>query len=190
MTGRRATRAPCQNGGIDQGEEGFRHLDPKVEGVKVLVVNVVLSEKRGRENAAEACVNEVLACLYSTMLSGFSSIRIHEHSMHLEVFRLRIRNLHVGDTLSGSRATVVLLFGDARTVIWEKKFSLSVFLASQMLKTGMSVDYDICNGKWKNGMACAIVINSLLKTGIYEMQLSFSRGNLYRRSLCRKVKLE
>ncbi|KAG6533904.1 hypothetical protein ZIOFF_007782 [Zingiber officinale] len=110
-------------------------------------------------------------------------------------------NLHVGDTLSGSRATVVLLFGDARTVIckermgmvftlWKKKFSLSVYLASQMLKTGMSVDYDICNGKWKNGMDSAIVINSLLKTGIYEMQLGFSRGNLYRRSLCRKVKLE
>ncbi|KAL8158819.1 hypothetical protein V2J09_000356 [Rumex salicifolius] len=42
---------------------------------------------------------------------------------------------------------------------------LSVSNADQMLKIGTSVDYGVCNGKRKDGMACTMVVNK--RKGIY-----------------------
>ncbi|KAH9655185.1 zf-primase domain-containing protein [Citrus sinensis] len=130
---------------------------------------------------------------------------------------LRIRNLLLGDTLSGCWATVavltekghpktssigqnyciwklgcleentisVFLFGDAYQKNWKEHagtvfalfncsvrkdakgpgFSLSVSSASQIIKMGTSVDYGVCKGKRKDGMACNTVINK--RKGIY-----------------------
>ncbi|KAH9694693.1 zf-primase domain-containing protein [Citrus sinensis] len=130
---------------------------------------------------------------------------------------LRIRNLLLGDTLSGCWATVavltekghpktssigqnyciwklgcleentisVFLFGDAYQKNWKEHagtvfalfncsvrkdakgpgFSLSVSSASQIIKMGTSVDYGVCIGKRKDGMACNTVINK--RKGIY-----------------------
>ncbi|XP_058090845.1 uncharacterized protein LOC131237193 [Magnolia sinica] len=44
-------------------------------------------------------------------------------------------------------------------------FSLSVYSAHQVVKMGISVDYGVCKGKRKDGMACAMVINK--RRGIY-----------------------
>ncbi|XP_031095083.1 protein MCM10 homolog isoform X1 [Ipomoea triloba] len=44
-------------------------------------------------------------------------------------------------------------------------FSLSVYSASNILKMGTSVDYGVCKGKRKDGMACTLVINK--RNGIY-----------------------
>ncbi|KAB2602403.1 MCM10-like protein [Pyrus ussuriensis x Pyrus communis] len=44
-------------------------------------------------------------------------------------------------------------------------FSLSVYSANQMLKMGTSVDYGVCKGKRKDGMACTVVLNK--RRGIY-----------------------
>ncbi|GAB4853177.1 hypothetical protein Ancab_017364 [Ancistrocladus abbreviatus] len=44
-------------------------------------------------------------------------------------------------------------------------FSLSVYNAGQMLKIGISVDYGVCKGRRKDGMACTMVINR--RRGIY-----------------------
>ncbi|XP_021810455.1 protein MCM10 homolog [Prunus avium] len=44
-------------------------------------------------------------------------------------------------------------------------FSLSVYSANQMLKMGTSVDYGVCKGQRKDGMACTVVINK--RRGIY-----------------------
>lgn len=38
-------------------------------------------------------------------------------------------------------------------------FSLSVFTSNQILKMGTSIDYGVCKGKRKDGMACTLVIN-------------------------------
>lgn len=38
-------------------------------------------------------------------------------------------------------------------------FSLSVFSANHIVKIGTSVDYGVCRGKRKDGMACTLVIN-------------------------------
>ncbi|XP_061993610.1 uncharacterized protein LOC133711518 [Rosa rugosa] len=38
-------------------------------------------------------------------------------------------------------------------------FSLSVFSANQIVEIGTSVDYGVCRGKRKDGMACTLVIN-------------------------------
>ncbi|CAL5377004.1 unnamed protein product [Camellia sinensis] len=38
-------------------------------------------------------------------------------------------------------------------------FSLSVYSAGQILKIGTSLDYGVCKGKRKDGMACTLVIN-------------------------------
>lgn len=38
-------------------------------------------------------------------------------------------------------------------------FSLSVYSANQIVKIGTSVDYGVCRGKRKDGMACTLVIN-------------------------------
>ncbi|XP_057966484.1 uncharacterized protein LOC131156650 [Malania oleifera] len=130
---------------------------------------------------------------------------------------LTIKNLLVGDTLSGCWATVgvltekgnpktsstgksysiwkfgcldestvsVFLFGDAyqkhskeqagtifalfncnvRKDAMGSGFSLSVYSVSQVLKMGSSVDYGICKGKRKDGMACTLVINK--RRGIF-----------------------
>ncbi|XP_077246255.1 minichromosome maintenance 10 [Tasmannia lanceolata] len=79
----------------------------------------------------------------------------------------------------------VFLFGDAYTKNWKepvgtifalfnsgvrkdaqgKGFSLSVYSAGQLLKMGTSVDYGVCKGKRKDGMACTMVINK--RHGIY-----------------------
>lgn len=128
-----------------------------------------------------------------------------------------IKNLLVGDTLSGCWATVavltekghpktssigqnyciwklgcleentvsVFLFGDAYQKNWKEQagtvfalfncsvrkdvkgpgFSLSVSSASQIIKMGTSVDFGVCKGKRKDGVACTIVINK--HKGIY-----------------------
>ncbi|KAH9655183.1 zf-primase domain-containing protein [Citrus sinensis] len=128
-----------------------------------------------------------------------------------------VRNLLLGDTLSGCWATVavltekghpktssigqnyciwklgcleentisVFLFGDAYQKNWKEHagtvfalfncsvrkdakgpgFSLSVSSASQIIKMGTSVDYGVCKGKRKDGMACNTVINK--RKGIY-----------------------
>ncbi|XP_016539958.2 protein MCM10 homolog isoform X2 [Capsicum annuum] len=130
---------------------------------------------------------------------------------------LRIRNLLLGDTLSGCWATVGVLTekGQPRTsstgksyAIWkigsldektislfvfgdayqkncnekagtvfalfncsvrkdnsENGFSLSLYSASHILKIGTSVDYGVCKGKRKDGMACTVIINK--RRGIY-----------------------
>ncbi|KAL7206957.1 hypothetical protein ACSBR2_019621 [Camellia fascicularis] len=44
-------------------------------------------------------------------------------------------------------------------------FSLSVYSAGQILKIGTSLDYGVCKGKRKDGMACTLVINK--RHGIY-----------------------
>ncbi|KAL6210119.1 hypothetical protein ACLB2K_021057 [Fragaria x ananassa] len=44
-------------------------------------------------------------------------------------------------------------------------FSLSVFSANHIVKIGTSVDYGVCRGKRKDGMACTLVINK--RHGIY-----------------------
>ncbi|XP_031265724.1 protein MCM10 homolog isoform X1 [Pistacia vera] len=44
-------------------------------------------------------------------------------------------------------------------------FSLTVTSPSQILKMGTSVDYGVCKGKRKDGMACTVVINK--RKGIY-----------------------
>ncbi|OIT33663.1 PREDICTED: protein MCM10 homolog [Nicotiana attenuata] len=41
----------------------------------------------------------------------------------------------------------------------ENGFSLSVYSASHILKIGTSVDYGVCKGKRKDGMACTLVVN-------------------------------
>ncbi|XP_059314398.1 uncharacterized protein LOC132065157 [Lycium ferocissimum] len=41
----------------------------------------------------------------------------------------------------------------------EHGFSLSVYSASHILKIGISVDYGVCKGKRKDGMACTVIIN-------------------------------
>lgn len=38
-------------------------------------------------------------------------------------------------------------------------FSLSVYSPNQVLKMGTSVDYGVCKGKRKDGMACTAIIN-------------------------------
>lgn len=43
-------------------------------------------------------------------------------------------------------------------------FSLSVFSHNQILKMGISVDYGVCKGKRKDGMACTAVINKYVWT--------------------------
>lgn len=40
-----------------------------------------------------------------------------------------------------------------------KGFSLSIFSNGQILKMGTSVDYSVCKGKRKDGIACTMVIN-------------------------------
>ncbi|CAL5378153.1 unnamed protein product [Camellia sinensis] len=40
-------------------------------------------------------------------------------------------------------------------------FSLSVYSAGQILKIGTSLDYGVCKGKRKDGMACTLVINKI-----------------------------
>ncbi|KAL5561197.1 hypothetical protein UlMin_030944 [Ulmus minor] len=128
-----------------------------------------------------------------------------------------IKNLLVGDTLSGCWATVgvltengspktsstgksyciwkiacldettisLFLFGDAYKKYCKEKagtvfalfncsvrkdgmgpgFSLSLFSPNQMLKMGSSIDYGVCKGKRKDGLACTSVINR--RRGIY-----------------------
>lgn len=128
-----------------------------------------------------------------------------------------IRNLLLGDTLSGCWATVgvlaeksnaktsstgknyciwkigcldemtisIFLFGDAYQQHWKEQagtvftffnsgvrkdasgsgFSLSAYSANQVLKLGTSIDYGVCKGKRKDGMACTLVINK--RHGIY-----------------------
>ncbi|XP_042479385.1 protein MCM10 homolog isoform X2 [Macadamia integrifolia] len=44
-------------------------------------------------------------------------------------------------------------------------FSLSLFSANHILKMGTSVDYVVCKGKRKDGMACTVVLNK--RNGIY-----------------------
>ncbi|CAK7329495.1 unnamed protein product [Dovyalis caffra] len=44
-------------------------------------------------------------------------------------------------------------------------FSFSVFSANQILKMGTSIDYGVCKGKRKDGLACTLVINK--RQGIY-----------------------
>ncbi|KAJ4966162.1 hypothetical protein NE237_018011 [Protea cynaroides] len=158
----------------------------------------------------------------------FSGLRIRkplvsaaELSNHFSDIRFvllpAIRNLLVGDKLSGCWATVgvlaekgerrvsstgksfciwrigcldenttpVFLFGDAYTkncnemagtvfaffnagVRKDPKgsgFSLSVFSANQILKMGTSVDYGVCKGKRKDGIACTAIINK--RNGMY-----------------------
>lgn len=43
-------------------------------------------------------------------------------------------------------------------------FSLSVYSANQMLKMGTSVDYGVCKGQRKDGMACTVVINKYVRS--------------------------
>ena len=44
--------------------------------------------------------------------------------------------------------------------MWQGKgFSLSVYSPGQILKLGTSVDYGVCKGKRKDGLACTLVIN-------------------------------
>ncbi|KAJ8766981.1 hypothetical protein K2173_012490 [Erythroxylum novogranatense] len=119
-----------------------------------------------------------------------------------------MKNLLVGDTLSGCWATVgvltekghpktssagksyciwklgcldentvsVFLFGDAYQQNCKEHagtvlpysisgFSLSLFSSNQILKMGTSIDYGVCKGKRKDGMACTVVINK--RQGIY-----------------------
>ncbi|CAN0846123.1 Protein MCM10 homolog [Linum grandiflorum] len=44
-------------------------------------------------------------------------------------------------------------------------FSLSVFSPNQILKMGTSVDYGVCKGKRKDGIACSLIVNK--RKGIY-----------------------
>ncbi|XP_073012143.1 uncharacterized protein [Typha latifolia] len=56
--------------------------------------------------------------------------------------------------------TVFALFNSAvRKDAGSKGFSLSVYSANQMLKIGASIDYGLCRGKRKDGLACTMVIN-------------------------------
>ncbi|KAH9327737.1 hypothetical protein KI387_007915, partial [Taxus chinensis] len=83
--------------------------------------------------------------------------------------------------LSSLDATTIslFLFGDAYPRHWKEapgsilsifnakvrredkgnEFSLSVFAVDQIVKLGTSVDYGLCMGKRKDGMACTMVIN-------------------------------
>lgn len=62
--------------------------------------------------------------------------------------------------------TVFALFNcNVRKDNSENGFSLSVYSAMHILKMGTSVDYGICKGKRKDGMACTLVINK--RQGIY-----------------------
>ncbi|CAI0557696.1 unnamed protein product, partial [Linum tenue] len=138
--------------------------------------------------------------------------QLAEHFSDIRFVRLpTIKNLLVGDSISGCWATVgvltekgqprtssagksysiwklscldessvsVFLFGDAYKLNCMEKagtvfalfncsvrkdnmgqgFSLSVFSANQILKMGTSVDYGVCKGKRKDGMACSLVVN-------------------------------
>nr|CAN73626.1 hypothetical protein VITISV_026638 [Vitis vinifera] len=141
-----------------------------------------------------------------------SSVELSSQFSDIRFVRLSaIKNLLVGDTLSGCWATVgvltekgnpktssagknyciwkigcldedtvsVFLFGDAYQKNWKEQagtvfalfncsvrkdamgngFSLSVYSPGQILKLGTSVDYGVCKGKRKDGMACTLVIN-------------------------------
>ncbi|OVA19594.1 zinc finger protein [Macleaya cordata] len=147
-----------------------------------------------------------------------SSAELSDHFSDIRFVRLpAIRNSLLGDTISGSWATVgvltekgnpkvsstgknyciwkigcldektlsVFLFGDAYSRYCKEQvgtvfalfncgvrkdnegngFSLSVFSAGQILKMGTSIDYGVCKGKRKDGMACTVVINK--RRGIY-----------------------
>ncbi|XP_034680548.1 protein MCM10 homolog isoform X2 [Vitis riparia] len=147
-----------------------------------------------------------------------SSVELSSQFSDIRFVRLSaIKNLLVGDTLSGCWATVgvltekgnpktssagknyciwkigcldedtvsVFLFGDAYQKNWKEQagtvfalfncsvrkdamgngFSLSVYSPGQILKLGTSVDYGVCKGKRKDGMACTLVINK--RRGVY-----------------------
>ncbi|KAI4297764.1 hypothetical protein L6164_037632 [Bauhinia variegata] len=147
-----------------------------------------------------------------------TSTEVRERFLDIRFVRLSvIKNLLIGDTLSGSWATVgvltekgspkssstgksyciwkiacldentisLFLFGDAykrnsqeqagtvfalfnctvRKDTTGNGFSLSVYSPGQMLKIGTSVDYGVCKGKRKDGMACTLVIDK--RRGIY-----------------------
>ncbi|CAK9144921.1 unnamed protein product [Ilex paraguariensis] len=62
--------------------------------------------------------------------------------------------------------TVFALFNcTVRKDTWENGFSLSVYFAGQILMMGTSLDYGVCKGKGKDGMACTLVINK--RRGMY-----------------------
>ncbi|PHT97636.1 Rac-like GTP-binding protein ARAC3 [Capsicum chinense] len=147
-----------------------------------------------------------------------SPVELSNYLADIRFVRLSaIRNLLLGDTLSGCWATVGVLTekGQPRTsstgksyAIWkigsldektislfvfgdayqkncnekagtvfalfncsvrkdnsENGFSLSLYSASHILKIGTSVDYGVCKGKRKDGMACTVIINK--RRGIY-----------------------
>ncbi|XP_062081787.1 uncharacterized protein LOC133788344 [Humulus lupulus] len=135
---------------------------------------------------------------------------LRNHFSDIRFVRLStIKNLLIGDTLSGCWATVgvlaekgnprtsstgksyciwkigcldettvsLFLFGDAYIKLSKEQagtvfalfnctvrkdsmgFSLSLYSPKQVLKIGTSVDYGVCNGKRKDGVACTSVIN-------------------------------
>lgn len=51
-------------------------------------------------------------------------------------------------------------------------FSLSAYSANQVLKLGTSIDYGVCKGKRKDGMACTLVINKYV-TGAADFLSNF-----------------
>ncbi|KAI3922608.1 hypothetical protein MKX01_006297 [Papaver californicum] len=162
---------------------------------------------------------------------------LSNHLSDIRVVRLpAIRNLIVGDTITGSWATIgvlsekgapkmsstgkhyciwkfgcldektlsVFMFGDAYITFSKEHvgtvfalfnskvrkdsvgsgLSLSIFSAGQILKLGTSVDFGVCKGQRKDGVACSIVIDK--RQGIYckyhmsnaSQKYTVSRGEL------------
>ncbi|KAI3960599.1 hypothetical protein MKX01_003773 [Papaver californicum] len=135
----------------------------------------------------------------------FSGLRIknllvspEELSNHLSDIRFvrlpAIRNLIVGDTITGSWATIGVLSEKGAPkmsstgkhyCIWKGSgFSLSIFSAGQILKLGASVDFGVCKGQRKDGVTCSIAIDK--RQGIYckyhrsnaSQKYTVSRGEL------------
>lgn len=60
-------------------------------------------------------------------------------------------------------------------------FSLSLYSPKQVLKVGTSVDYGVCNGKRKDGIACTAVINKYVVSfmGLLHHLVSKSKMEMY-----------
>ncbi|KAK7860947.1 protein mcm10 like protein [Quercus suber] len=129
----------------------------------------------------------------------FSAAELRERFSDIRFVRLpTIKNLLVGDTLSGCWATVGVLsekgtpktsstgktYKELQRAGWNslctlqcvvrkdamgKGFSLSVYSPSQILKIGTSVDCGVCKGKRKDGMPCTLVINKYVTGTPYIM---------------------
>ncbi|RVW96640.1 Protein MCM10-like [Vitis vinifera] len=197
-----------------------------------------------REQGSQTCLSsempsKIVLILSLNLNQLVSSVELSSQFSDIRFVRLSaIKNLLVGDTLSGCWATVgvltekgnpktssagknyciwkigcldedtvsVFLFGDAYQKNWKEQagtvfalfncsvrkdamgngFSLSVYSPGQILKLGTSVDYGVCKGKRKDGMACTLVINKYQPETTLKIWVQHEdMGLLYFRAYCK-----